>query len=155
MPLKSFGNKCYEVIDVICFLTGVTQHRSGALCEGWSRYQMLKLVVYQRSQGLLRKNQLKRRMEDTLPPVLSSFTCAYPGHAFFGQTKADMIYHSQQIHSSWAQSQLECPHYGCSFCKQGITMHNRLCLSNLDKPKLVNRQCTHKEGICVACTIFL
>ena len=106
-----------------------------AAWRGWKELSTAELNSALKESEAGVKSERKQRREGATQPTQSSLRCTEPGCLFIGQTKAGLINHSRQKHSSEAQSQLQCPYCGHSFQRQGIVIHIRFCKSNPDQPK--------------------
>ena len=75
-----------------------------------------------------KKDELKQRKEATsLEQTQNGWECNEHGCHFVGRSKAGLVNHVRQKHSSVVQHQLSCPHCGKPFHKQGFSMHVRFC----------------------------
>ena len=79
-----------------------------------------------------KKDELKQRREAASQEQAQSGwrTCSEHGCCFVGRSKAGLVNHVRQKHSSIAQCQQRCPHCRKSFQKQGVIMHVRFCKDN-------------------------
>ena len=73
-----------------------------------------------------RKDERKRRREevDAVPVASERWACSEPGCVFSAQSKAGLVNHTRQKHTTASQQQLRCPHCGRWFKVQGMTMHH-------------------------------
>ena len=77
-----------------------------------------------------RKDERKKRREEGTQPAALDWKCDEPGCVFVGQTKAGLVNHVRQRHSSMAMVMERCAFCDEAFHKQGITMHSRYCEAN-------------------------
>ena len=74
-----------------------------------------------------RKDERKRRREESLPLESSSWQCNVAGCVCVGQSKAGLVNHTRQVRGWMAGVCDPCPTCGRLVRRQGIIMHKRFC----------------------------
>ena len=79
-----------------------------------------------------RKDERKQRREG-VTAAQNRWPCCEPGCAFVAQSKAGLVNHTRQKHTTAAQRQLKCTFCGGLFRRQGLAMHQKYCVNNPER----------------------